>query len=490
MWGGSSTVREALRPGTPRWYPGGMLSWFKRRPDPSEATPPVPDPSPPAPETSEVGLGFDGGSTIYVGADTRHDNDRIRAVVDSLRDVSQAHDVHDLLVRMVDRAVRVVKAERGLLFLSGSDEDGKPILRVARSFSGEDLPRQAAWSTRVVQDVLSTQEAVCLKLDGDGGKGFDPSQSMLDLAIRAVMCVPLRAGDTLLGAIYVDMRATSREFSRADLRFFEAFADMLAIAWQNRNAEQERLFAERARQELELARTIQSDLVPNRPPHVPGYGLAGRMRPADEMSGDYFDFFVTSDGKLAMAIGDVTGHGVGAALVMTTARAALRAFCEDDSSPGRVLARVNRHLVASTNDMLFMSLFLGVVDLASGELRYCNAGHPSPVQLCGATGAVTDLRVTGVALGVDEDSDYDEDSVVVGSGDSLVMFTDGLNEIRKGDEQYGRPRIVESVTSRAGASADELLAGVFDDAVAWNGADAASADDVTIAVLRAEAPGH
>lgn len=466
-----------------------MLSWFKRSSDADESKKPAAGGTPPAPppaDTPDAPMAFDGGSTLYLSADTQHDNDRIRAVVDSLRDVSSATDVHDQLVRMVDRAVRVVKAERGLLFLSGADEDGKPILRVARSRDGQDLPRQAAWSTKVVEDVLANQEAVCLRLDGNGGKDFDPSQSMLDLSIRAVMCVPLHGGDTLLGAIYVDMRATSRDFSRADLRFFEAFADMLAIAWQNRNAEQERIFAARARQELELARSIQSDLVPERPLSLPGHDLCGRMRPADEMSGDYFDFFRTNDGKVAMAIGDVTGHGVGAALVMTTARASLRAFCEDESSPSRVLSRVNRHLAESTSDMLFMSLFLGILDPETGELSYCNAGHPSPVHLCGATGETSDLSVTGVALGVDDESVYDEGTpVTIASGDALVMFTDGLNEIRKGDELYGRARVVESVTSRREGSAGDLLAGVFDDAVAWNGEEAAAADDVTIAVLRA-----
>ncbi len=465
-----------------------MLSWFKRRDDPKPPETASPPPEMPAPDVAP-GLppDLDTGSTLYLSSDIQRDNDRIRAVVDSLREVSSAPDIHALLVRMVDRAVTSVKAERGLLFLSGADEDGKPILRVARSRTGEDLPRQAAWSTKVVEDVLSERQAVCLKLDDNGGKDFDPSQSMLDLSIRAVMCVPLHAADTLLGAIYVDMRATSREFSRADLRFFEAFADMLAIAWHNRNAEQERIFAERARRELELARSIQSDLVPERPLSVSGYSLCGRMRPADEMSGDYFDFFMTKDGKLAMAIGDVTGHGVGSALVMTTARASIRAFSEAESTPSRVLSRANAHLAESINDMLFMSMFLGILDPATGELTYCNAGHPGPMHLRCSSGKIDHFKVTGVALGVDDDSEYEDcGPFTFEPGDALVMFTDGLNEIRKGDEQYGLERIAESVICRKDGTAEDLLEGVFDDAVKWNGEHAAAADDVTIAVLRAD----
>ena len=463
-----------------------MSGFFRRRSPPRPETPPAPStPPPPAvsvPPGAEVPGLADGSQTLYVTGDARRDTDRIRMLVDSMREVSSAADPDELLVRMVDRAVTLVRAERGLLFTI--DADGRPVLRVARQVGGKDLPKGAAFSTRIVASVLEGGESVCEKV-GEGD--FDPSQSMLDLNIRAVMCVPLVARDERLGMLLVDTRANQRVFSRADLRYFEALADMLAMVWTNRRGMEERIQAERMRQDLDVARNIQAGLVPEKPLVVAGYSLCGRVLPAAETGGDYFDFFRTRDDRLAMAVGDVSGHGVGAALIMAGARAYLRAFCQSSSSPRDILRRVNRALGADIAEDMFMSMFLCILDPHTREFSYANAGHTRPILMYGATLDTEDYRVTGLALGVEPETDYEERGPFrLDPGDTVVMFSDGLTELRRGDEQYGRARVIESLKRHAHESAERLLEGVFKDGLDWTTGLDEHPDDVTVAVLRAD----
>ncbi|HTE06816.1 MAG TPA: SpoIIE family protein phosphatase [Planctomycetota bacterium] len=451
-----------------------MSGFFRKR----EAEP---APEPPRKPT-EPPLG-DGSQTLYVTGDARRDTDRIRLLVESLREVSSTLDPDQLLVTMVDRAVKLVGAERGLLFTT--DRDGRPMLRVGRDAAGRDLPANAAFSTRVVETVLAGGKSVCEKIDAGGD--FDPSRSMIDLNIRAVMSVPLVAQEKRLGVLCVDTRASERTFSRSDLRYFEAFADMLAMVWVNRQAVEERLRAERMRQDLDLARNIQRDLVPERPLVAEGYSMCGRVVPAAETGGDYFDFFRTRDDMLAMVLGDVSGHGIGAALIMAAARAYLRAFCQSSSSPRSILRRVNRALGLDIADDLFMSMFLCVLDPRTRDFYYANAGQTNPVLLHAGTLETEDYRVTGIALGVEDETDYEERGPYrLDPGDTVVMFSDGLTELRKGEELYGRARVIQSIKRHGRGSAEQILEGVFKDALDWAPDENEHIDDLTVAVLRAD----
>lgn len=427
---------------------------------------------------------MDGGQTIFVSGDNQRDTDRIRLLIDSLREVSSAADPDVLLVTMVDRAVALVRAERGLLFTP--DEAGQPTVRVARAADGRDLPRGAAFSSKVVEQVSGGGKAVCQKVGED--TDFDPSRSMIDLNIRAVMCVPLVARDKRLGVLMVDTRASERTFTRGDLRYFEAIADMLAIVWTNRAAEEDRLNALQMKRDLLVARDIQAKLVPERPLVVAGYSMCGRVLPAAETGGDYFDFFRTRDNKLAMAVGDVSGHGIGSAQIMAAARAYLRAYCQSSSSPRDILRRVNRSLGGDISADMFMSMFLCVLDPNTRDFYYANAGHTKPVLLHGNTLETEDYRVTGVALGVEPETDFEERGPYrLANGDTVVMFSDGLTELRREDEQYGRARVIESILRHAKLPAEGLLDGIVRDGMVWAGEPEEHKDDVTVAVLRADA---
>lgn len=427
---------------------------------------------------------FDGAQTTYITGDRERDSSRVRLLIDSLREVSSQHAPDDLLESMVDRAVTVVRAERGMLFTQ--DAKGEPVLRVGRAANASDLPPGETWSTREIQSVLETGESVCKK--ADDGADFDPSQSMINLNIRSVMCVPLKFQDTLEGAIYVDARASERPFQKSDLRFFEAFADMLSIIWTNRRVMEERLQAERMQRDLELVREIQGNLFPSEELRSDWLSMCGRVIPATEAGGDYFDFFRTKSEHIAMAVGDVSGHGAGPALFMSGARAYLRAYSQTSVSPRRIMRRLNRHLSGDMGDDMFMSMFLCVVDPETREFFYANAGHPNPILVHGSSGELEDYKITGMALGVEDDADWAERGpYTLQPGDTVVMFTDGILEMRRGDEQYGRQRLGESILKHNDKPAVELLDAIIEDTISWAGLKGPADDDITVAVLRADA---
>lgn len=457
-----------------------MTGFFRRKkPTTQEGPPPLPG----APSGAD-GMAHHGEAapqTTYITGDRQRDTDRVRLLIDSLRAVSSQTDPDALLVEMVDRAVKTVSAERGLFFTAGPD--GRPVLRVARTSQGADLPPGATWSSRVVESVLAGGESVCRSEDDDGD--FDPSQSMISLDIRAVMCVPLVFREERHGAIYVDARTSERRFHRSDLRFFEAFADMLSIVWTNREVMDELLRSERMKRDLALVREIQGNLLPTRPLHVKGFSMIGTVIAADEAGGDYFDFFLTKDDRIAMAVGDVSGHGAGPALFMSGARAYLRAHAQTSTSPRQILDRLNQHLVGDMGDDMFMSMFVCILDPVTRTFYYANAGHPPPILVHG-NGTLEDYKLTGMALGVEEDNDWQERGPYsLDPGDTVVLFSDGIIEMRRDGELYGRERLAASVRRHAHGTVEALLDGIVTDVLAFSGSDRPAQDDLTVAILRA-----
>src|SRR5262249_5942264 len=182
--------------------------------------------------------------------------------------------------------------------------------------------------------------------------------------------------------------------------------------------------------EVALAAEIQNGLLPAALPQPAGWRIAAALLPARETAGDFYDCFLLPDGRLALVIADVAGKGLGAALYMATGRALIRTLVPlGISAPAAVLAGVNDRLLADTHAGLFITAFFGVLDLASGTLTYANAGHRPPLLLAeSATGAVQLLNPTGLVLGVEPEVTWREETVELGVGDRLLLYTDGVTE--------------------------------------------------------------
>ncbi|MEL6714037.1 MAG: GAF domain-containing SpoIIE family protein phosphatase, partial [Planctomycetota bacterium] len=386
--------------------------------------------------------------------DAGEDSRSLDLLLDTIARVSASRDLESLLDFVVDASIEATGAERGFLVLM-DDASGSQVVRVARERvgSGEKRPLGAdvKYSTSVVQRVVDRQQPLKTTLQKDG-EDLELGNSVFDLKLRAVMCVPLvprgegrdaadgtagknAAGDAAAhvlpsGALYVDSTATSGDFGQEDLALFHALAQHIAIALENAQLNLHSIERARLERSLEIAAEIQSGLMPKAPPSIDGFDLFGWYRSAEHASGDFYDFVRTKGGGVAAVVGDVTGHGVGPALVTATAQASLRSYTRVLDDPGQVVTMLNGDLSERMDTGMFLTLF--VADLESdGKTRVINAGHAPPLLWRASTKTIEALPSHGPALGLLDDMEYAaSEPIQLEEGDVLLAFTDGLVEAR------------------------------------------------------------
>jgi predicted ester cyclase len=251
------------------------------------------------------------------------------------------------------------------------------------------------------------------------------------------------------------------------------------LTWRFRAAEaRER---ERMEQELRVARRIQQSLLPEAIPELEGWRIAAYYGPAREVGGDFYDFLELEDGRLGLVVGDATGHGMPAALVMATTRGMLRAVVQSLESPGEVLARVNEALVADIPPSTFVTCFYGVLDPKDGHLSYANAGHNLPCRR--HDGQAEELRARGMPLGLIPGMRYEEKETILASGDSTLFYSDGLVEAHDPQgEMFGFPRLRKLVAGHGEErSLGDFLMGEL---YSFVGEGWEQEDDITLVTLR------
>jgi predicted ester cyclase len=223
---------------------------------------------------------------------------------------------------------------------------------------------------------------------------------------------------------------------------FPPFWEVLTrnLSWRSRVAEaQER---ERIEQELHFARQIQQALLPEVNPELDGWELTTYYEPAREVGGDFYDFLEFEDGRVGLVVGDATGKGMPAALVMATTRGMLRAVVQSVESPGEVLARVNEALVAEIPQNMFVTCLYAILETKSGSLRYANAGHDPPYLRHHGGSDAEELRARGMPLGLMPNMPYEEKEAVLALGDNALFYRDGLVEAHNPQrEMFGFPRL-------------------------------------------------
>jgi len=416
-------------------------------------------------------------STILTG-DATEDSHSLGILLDTIAAVTANIDLDSVLRDIVDRSLQVTKAERAILLLGGRPEE--LTVRVAQDKDGESLSGDLQWSKSLVRRCLEEGVAVRSVVQSDQ-EALEIGRSVYDLKLRAVMCAPMIAQDRTVGVIYVDSRAVRREFSGRDLALFGAISAQLAISVENARLHSDSLEKARLQKDVEIARRIQQHLLPS-VPQVKGLDIALRYQAAEHASGDTYDFFPLPDGRVAVMIGDVTGHGVGAALLTHAVQAALRSYLELIDDIATVVTKVNQRLVDGVETGNFMSLLLLMVDPQKHTLQYVNAGHPGLI-VCRADHTEV-LEKTGMVLGVVGEQEYEVSPVIqLAPGDLLLLHTDGVDEAMSPDRQvFGTERLHSLLQILRDQPADRVLAGVEKEIRTHVGSDAVEDDTTMIAV--------
>jgi serine phosphatase RsbU (regulator of sigma subunit)/predicted ester cyclase len=250
--------------------------------------------------------------------------------------------------------------------------------------------------------------------------------------------------------------------------------------------EQERIERERIEHELRVARSIQHASLPKEVPTLEGWVISPRYQPAREVGGDFYDFHLLSEGRLGVVVGDATGKGVPAALVMSTTCGMLQvaAGALDSSSPGEVLEQVNETLLARIPQNMFVTCFYAILDPKSGTLRYANAGHDLPY--LHRDGNAEELKARGMPLGLMPQMGYEEKQIVLEAGEVTLLYSDGLVEAHdpKG-EMFGFPRLRALVAEHAEESSLEDF--LMEELYTFVGEGWEQEDDITLLTLKRSA---
>ncbi|MBS1261326.1 MAG: Phosphoserine phosphatase RsbU [Calditrichaeota bacterium] len=299
---------------------------------------------------------------------------------------------------------------------------------------------------------------------------------------RSELAVPIISRDVVIGAINLESDRLAA-FPVESVKLVENLASYAAVALERAKTHRELTEARAVERELEIAREIQSKLLPKSQPAIPGYDLAGLNAPSAAVGGDYYDFIPITSKDLGLVIADVAGKGFAAGMVMASLRSALRMRVETTYSIRHVIATVNRFLFDSTGPERYVTAFYGVLDTETFQLTYVNAGHNPPL-LLNPDGGVSRLTDGGPVLGVIREAEYEQAVVTFAPGSMLVMFTDGIIEAGgERGEELGEERIIATARRLAEKPARTIAAAIEREAVRHHGRGR-PIDDRTVIVVK------
>lgn len=391
--------------------------------------------------------------------------------------------LNETLEQIVSLVFEAVPADRCLLMMR---DEGSEDLRVAvarlRDRVGE--VGEIRVSRNVLDEVVMRGKSV-LTSDAQHDPRFASGTVVLQ-GIRSVLAVPLGVSEKVFGIIYADSPIADGRFTEDHLKVLTTLASVAAIRVENARLAEARLQQERLERELQLAMEIQQRFQPTAPPIVPGYELQGISFPCYEIGGDYYDFIERDDGRLVIALGDVSGKGTAAALLMSSLHASVHAQSGSHDTLSATISAVNRYLADNIPANRFVTLFYAELDPASGALSFLNAGHNPPL-IVHAAGTVEQLASGGLPLGIKRNAEYREGRTQMQMGDVLVIYSDGVTEASSpSGEEFGVTRLYEVVSRNIDASA----AGVRDrieSALTKFSQGTQAADDITLVIVKRQA---
>lgn len=387
----------------------------------------------------------------------------------------------------LDRALKVIGAEQGVVLVTDPQAGVCHVAAEQTGTGGEAIVDPAEPGT-LLNSVLDTGQPLLVECLADYAD-LSPAERQRygGGSFLAVPIAPPAGDDSLLGAILLTGKQPAGVFTANDQKLLTTIAGQAATTIQNRRLVAEVQATQRLKHDLEIAQRIQAGLLPEHPPAIPDVELAGLCIPAASVGGDYYDFFTIGD-QVDLVLADVSGHSIGAALVMAATRSVLRTQAMAGYAPAEILAHTNQVM---NDDMaragLFITGFYARYAPATRALHYANAGHNLPILYRAASGKIELLDAEGIVLGVLPGVPFEEKQTTISPGDVLVLYTDGITEGENlAGEQFGEERlyrvIAETADGPAQAIADTILA-----ATRAHGQGVEQYDDISLIVMKVTA---
>jgi sigma-B regulation protein RsbU (phosphoserine phosphatase) len=414
------------------------------------------------------------------GADSQKELSRLRLVVEAAKVLNSTLELDRLLGVILETALGLVDGDRGTVYLV--NEQRKELWSCV--FKGEErVEIRMPTGSGIAGYVAATGETLNIP-DAYFDTRFNPDiDRVTGYRTRSILCMPMKNRSGRIVGVFQILNKRSGTFTSDDESILDALSVHAAIAVENaRLYEQERQKIA-LEKDLQAARDVQMTLIPKKVPELPGYRFAAVTIPAREVGGDLYDFTAKEPGRLAICLGDVSGKGLAASLLMANVQAILRDQAFTAARASECVRRSNMLLFQNTGIEKFVTLFYALLDPARGTLTCCNAGHEQPFLVRGG-GEISRLTAGGTLLGIMEDYPYAEETVNLQRGDVVLIFSDGVTEaMNASGEQLGEGPIV-SVLQRQCAGDPEELKEALVAAVRTHAGGAPQADDITIVVIK------
>ena len=411
------------------------------------------------------------------------DVSRLQTLTLLARELIEDRPMDELFGFIVDRVMEHLHPSRAAIALLGPD--GRSFTKVEVRRQDQTDASELTISHTLLSEIVEEKKALAF-VDVAMDDKLSRAHSIIMQGIHSILCAPLMIGSSVVGVLYVDYLFTQRAISEDDVRLVAQIGRFAAIKLETTRLREEAIQKRIMDEELRTASSIQRRLLPDSPKGIPGWTFVGRNQPCRTVSGDYYDFAVRPDGKVYFVIGDVSGKGVTAGLMMAGLQVAFRIFSKSDPDPAALVKQLNLSLKENLPQSKFVTLFLGRLDTKTGLVEYVNAGHTPPLWL--KKGEAEELTDSDLLLGVVTRAEFVKRTLQLGHGDSLILYTDGVTEARNLDDvELDAKTIGAALLTLHGSKADAIAEALYETVLNHVGGDAESLeDDLTVLVVTRE----
>ncbi|MFH0793612.1 MAG: SpoIIE family protein phosphatase [bacterium] len=411
--------------------------------------------------------------------DSHHRLEILYQVADAIRSLL---NIDELLQRITNIIFNVLLPDRCLLMLF-DERLGELVPRVIKQRgSGTD---EIALSSSIVDKCLKEKVSILVS-DAASDYRFKSAESIVIQKIRSALCSPLIAKDEIFGVIYIDTKSRVAAYGEDELELLTGIANQSAMAIANAKLHQEVVEQHKLQKEMEIARSIQMNLLPRQYPTLENFEISAMSLPAKKVGGDYYDFLPMTDSRMGIVVADVSGKVVPAALMTATVRAALQVeAAQTGASLIEIMERINRMACRDSTNHMFVTMVFGFLNDKEREFEYVNAGHSFPL-LFSRDGKIQTLEVGGCFLGMMQTMDFRRETVKLPPGSTLALYTDGVSDtMNQNGETFGVERLRKLIQENLELSAEDLRDLIYNETLLHRG-EVEQFDDFTLVILRSK----
>ena len=395
--------------------------------------------------------------------------------------ISSTLSLDKILQLIIDKCIKHLKVEQAAVMLLNKKDEGVPFKTMIRKGDSATGMLPFRLDSQLSGWMINNKKPLIIN-DFENDKQF-MKKGDVKFRIKSLACVPLIAKGNMIGLVALFNKLSDEGFSDSDKRMLSIIATQSAQVIENTRLLEEEKMLFSIQEELKMAYNIQMNLLPKESPVIPGYDIVGKSIPAKAVGGDYFDFIKLTENKLAFCLGDISGKGLPAAILMSNLQATVHGQAILKSSIKEWICHCNTLMFRNSDPEKFSTFFLGILDFEEDWICYSNAGHNYPL-LFSSGKKTMQLNQSGIVLGCLENFPFTEERIKMEKGDILLIYSDGITEaVNEDDDEFGESRLEDIIMSNPGNSSNELVDKTINSVYSHAG-NLDQMDDMTLVVIQ------